>query len=299
MKRRLSLLLCIVLLLIAIPGVARADFGPKPSIDISFTGLEGETYFVCLLGRVDNEGYLYPLTLAKAMEEGYHTWLPEAELQLFLKFEDSDGFVPLYDGEECSSTHHFSLSRFPPDEFKVLIYFPKTGNFVESDRIYDNYAFNSYYRIDAASCGLTHDSSGEMNLKLQNGYVYFGAIVSFLVRLVITLAIEISIAWAFKLREKRVLKLIVIVNIITQTLLTFTLSWVDFFNGSLASILLYVLLETVVFLIEAIIYSVRVNKISAIRIPHWKLWLFSWVANTVSFFAGLFLLSFAMMLMIV
>ncbi|GEM_PF-373444 len=299
MKRRLSLFLCVVLLLVAIPGVAHADFGPEPSIDIKFSGLEGETYFVCLLGRVENEGYLYPLTLEKAMEEGYHTWLPEAELQLFLQYVDSDGFVPLHDGEECSSTHHFSLSRFPPREFKVLIYFPKNGNFVKSDRIYDNYAFNSYYRIDAARCGLTPDSSDEMNLQLQNGYVYLGAIASFLVRLVITLAIEISLAWAFKLREKRVLKLIVLVNVITQTLLTLVLSWVDFFNGSLASILLYILLETLVFLIEAIIYSVWANRISAVPIPHWKLWLFSWVANTVSFFAGLFLLTSAMMLMIV
>jgi len=125
-----------------------------------------------------------------------------------------------------------------------------------------------------------------------NGYVYAGLFLSFILRLAATLAIEIGIARAFQLREKRVLRLIVIVNVITQTLLTLTLSLIDFFDGSLASIMMYVLLETGVFLIEGIIYSVRVNEISVKQFEIRELWGVAWLSNTASFFAGVILLMF-------
>ena len=89
-----------------------------------------------------------------------------------------------------------------------------------------------------------------------------------------------------------VLRLIVIVNVITQTLLTLTLSLIDFFDGSLASIMMYVLLETGVFLIEGIIYSVRVNEISVKQFEIRELWGVAWLSNTASFFAGVILLMF-------
>ena len=293
MKRRLSLLLVALLLLTAIPGVAHADMGPKPSIDITFTGLEGKTYYACLLAP-DNGGgnYFGVLTFKQSLKDGYSTDLTEAEQKLFLNYKDSDGFVPLYDVEDCSNNHHLSSGRLPPAEFKVLIYFPRTGNMVVSDQIYKNYAFSSYYRIDAARCGLTPESSGEMNLQMLNGYVYAGLFLSFIMRLTATLAIEIGIARAFQLREKRVLRLIVIVNIITQTLLTLTLSLIDFFNGSLSSLIIYVLLETGVFLIEGIIYSVRVNEISERQFKTGELWGVAWLSNTASFLVGVFLLAF-------
>lgn len=42
----LSILLCLPLFTLS----ASADMGPKPSVEISFVGLENETYYVTLLG---------------------------------------------------------------------------------------------------------------------------------------------------------------------------------------------------------------------------------------------------------
>ena len=42
----LSILLCLPLFTLS----ASADMGPKPSVEISFEGLEDETYYVTLLG---------------------------------------------------------------------------------------------------------------------------------------------------------------------------------------------------------------------------------------------------------
>jgi hypothetical protein len=291
MKRRLSLLLVALLLLTAIPGVAHADMGPKPSIDIKFSGLEGETYYVCILA--EDKELLSPFempSLKRAIADGYESRAPETVLQLILDYQDKDGLVPMYDITDCSKTHYFSPIQFQQTKFKILIYFPKTDHFVVSDRIYTKYAFNSYYRIDAKRCGLTPDTSGELNLGMLSGFGYFKQFISFYIRLSITLAIELAIAWSFHLREKRVIRLILVVNFITQTLLTLTLSVIDIFGSAFGAIAAYIVLETFVFLIEGVIYSVRVNKISQTHIPTGTLWLYAWVANTASFFAGAILI---------
>lgn len=296
MKRRLSFFLCIVLLLVAIPGVAHADFGPKPSIDIKFSGLEGETYYVCILAK-DRE-LVSPFeapSLERALAFGRESYVPETVLQLFLNYRDKDGFVPIYDIEDCSKTHYFSPNGFLQTTFKILIYFPKTGNLVVSDRIYTKYAFNSYYRINAKICGLSPDVSGELNLGMLYGFGFYKQFGSFFVRLAITLAIELAIAWKFHLREKRVMRLIVIVNFITQTLLTLTLSVIDILGSAFGAIACYIVLETLVFLIEGLIYAIRINKLSETRIPTGRLWSYAWVANTVSFLAGAMLLFLSMM----
>jgi len=291
MKRRLSFFLCFLLLLIAIPGVAHADFGPKPSIDIKFSGLEGETYYVCILAQ-DRESAtpFEALSLTRALADGWESYVQEEVLQKFLDYQDKDGFVPIYDIEDCSQTHYISPSRFMHRTFKVLIYFPETNHFVVSDRIYTKYAFNSYYRIDAKLCRLSPDVSGELNLGMLYGFGFYKQIGSFFVRLAITLAIELAIAWKFRLREKRVIRLILIVNFITQTLLTLTLSVIDILGSAFGAIACYIVLETLVFLIEGFIYALRINKLSEPRIPPGRLWLYAWVANTASFFAGAFLL---------
>jgi hypothetical protein len=295
MKRRLSFLVCIVLLLVAIPGVAHADIGPKPSVDIKFSGLEGETYYVCILAQ-DRES-VTPFeapSLTRALADGWESYVPEEVLHKFLEYQDKDGFVPIYDIEDCSQTHYISPSRFMHRTFKVLIFFPETNNFVVSDRIYTKYAFNSYYRIDAKLCGLSPDASGELNLGMLYGFGFYKQIGAFLFRLTITLAIELAIAWNFRLREKRVIQLILLVNFITQTLLTLTLSVVDIMSSAFGAIAVYIVLETLVFLIEGFIYALRINKISETRFPTGTLWLYAWVANTVSFFAGAFLLIIGM-----
>jgi len=291
MKRRLRLILCIVLLLIVIPGVAHADFGPKPSVDIKFSGLAGETYYVCLLAEDRELGSPFEApSLERALAHDWDSDVPEEVLQKFLDYQDKDGLVPIYDIEDCSKTHYFSPSRFMHNTFKVLIYFPETDHFVVNDRIYTKYAFNSYYRIDANLCGLSPETSGELNLGMLSGFGFYRQIGSFLFRLTVTLAIELAIAWNFRLREKRVIRLILLVNFITQTLLTLTLSVVDVLSSAFGAIACYIVLETLVFLIEGFIYAIRINKISESRIPTGTLWLYAWVANTVSFFAGAFLI---------
>ena len=55
MRKLVSALICLVLVF-SLPVTAKADMGPKPSVRITFTGIEGETYYGTLLSERRSTG---------------------------------------------------------------------------------------------------------------------------------------------------------------------------------------------------------------------------------------------------
>lgn len=292
MKRKLSLLLCMLLAMFAVPSAAHADSlppGPKP-LEISITGLEGETYYVGLLGHLPDP--YAPVTeqpLADALKNGTAEG-EEAVLKMFAAYQDPDGLVALNAVQNCSETHYYHIDFFPSTEFKVLLYFPSTGHFVVSDRIYTGKTISSSSLFEAARLGVTANSSGATDFDLEMKIDYGSIILDFVVRLAVTLFVEVGIALLFRLRENRVLRFIIIVNAITQVLLMIVLLIVRFSDGRTAEVLLYFVLETAVFLIEGLIYALNLNRLNTAPIRRWIPWVYSWVANTASFLLGLIVL---------
>ena len=56
MKRKVLVFLMCLVLLMAMPITASADMGPKPSVRIEFTGIEGVTYYGTLLSKSKSTG---------------------------------------------------------------------------------------------------------------------------------------------------------------------------------------------------------------------------------------------------
>ncbi|MEN6593947.1 MAG: hypothetical protein ABFC31_03225 [Clostridiaceae bacterium] len=291
MKRKLSLLLCLLLAIVAFPSAARADSlppGPKP-LEISITGLEGETYYVGLLGHLpDLDAPATEQALADALKNGSAEG-NEAVLQEFAAYRDPDGLVALNAVQDCSDSHFFEIDYFPSTEFKVLLYFPTTGHFVVSDRIYTGKTISSSSQLDAARLGVTAESSGATDFDLEIKIDYGSIILDFVVRLLVTLFVEIVIALLFRLRENRVLRFIVIVNVVTQVLLMIVLLIVRFSDGRSSGLLLYFVLEVAVFIIEGLLYEEFLNRLSTAPIRRWIPWVYSLAANVSSFLLGLFI----------
>ena len=65
LRKMISLLICMILI-ISLPVTAKADIGPKPSVRITFTGIEGETYYGTLLSERRSTG---PATAWDGYEE--------------------------------------------------------------------------------------------------------------------------------------------------------------------------------------------------------------------------------------
>ena len=267
------------------------EIGPKPSVVINFEGLEGETYYATLLSETSSTG---PYSAVGRFQgdirygeddEDYEIW------QKFVSYEDEDGYYFLQYFNDCTETSQFKWGYYPPQKFKVLVYFPEFDSFVVS-KVYEKYAFDSYYKIDVSNIELQSFSTFEGITALKD-YNYTWEIISLIARIIATIAIEILIALLFGYREKNQLRIILITNIVTQTILNILLNTVNYFLGGLIFLLSYILMEVLVFAIEASVYSALLAKYSTNKLTKKRHAVFyALIANVVSFYTGYYIAKF-------
>lgn len=224
---------------------ASADTGPKWFVDITFKNLpEGELY-ATLLSKSESTGP-YSFNYSHYAESGTET---QKEIDLkFGSYTDKDGYYYLHNFKKLGENANFHWGYYPPTKFKILIYSKTTDEFIENNEIFERYAFASYYTYDVKT-GTTVKS-----------YDYFGEIVKLVFRILITIGIEIAIALLFKYRGDKLI-FIAIVNVITQLILNILLNVINYQSGWLMMAILYISCEIIVFLLEAVAYSVGMTII--------------------------------------
>lgn len=280
------LALCIMF----IPGTsAFADMGPKPSVRLTFINLDDDEECWCtLLSSEESSGPNWAW-------DGDETVFEYGDInrEVFLAFAnycDNDGFYFLQVMAQCNQNKSFTWNYYPPETFKVLLYFPQTDTFVSSP-VYQCYAFDSYYSINMARIDTSETFPGPL-LSLKISYNYFGEILGLLARVVLTIAVELGVACLFRFRGKKVFLWILIVNIATQLLLNIVLNVTSYLYGDLFMFLVYFFAEFFVFLSEAVTFSVAFARIDDIKAPVWKSILYAFTANTLSFVVGIILALF-------
>lgn len=281
MKKRLFVCLLLITFLVPlVTGAASADCGPKPSVKISFQGLEDEIYYVTLLSQTDSTG---PWSWSEDYAEYYGE---KAAWDAFQHYKDPDGYFFLGCFSDCSESDLFQWNYYPPATFKILIYFPAYERLVVSSETYSRYAFDSYYTVDATNLSI-QDVAETADMKVSKSYDYDWEIFSLICRIILTIALELGLAWCFGFRHKKQLRIIYITNIVTQVVLNVALNLFSFFQGALAFLFHYVWMELVVFAVEAVIYRLALPRYETGRRLHPILYAFT--ANFLSFAAGLFL----------
>ncbi len=262
MKKRIwSILLSMILLFAMLPTTALADIGPKPSVEIQFTGTEeGVTYYATLLSYYESTGPASawdgdPLS----SKEGDPIW------KAFVDYKDSDGYYFLQEYWECTGKDQFRWGYYPPTPFKILCYFPETDTYAVSG-IYERYAFDTYYKVDLSVMKDVNDAGGEGQgapiLKAKKNYDYTWELISLVARIVITILLEMGLAFAFGYRHKKQLRFLAVVNIITQIVLNVLLNIFNYRNGHWSFVFFYFLMELLVILIEAVLYVLVLPKMS-------------------------------------
>ena len=63
----------------------------------------------------------------------------------FVEYHDTDGYYFLQFFQDCSGSHQFRWTYYPPKMFKILLYFPELDHFIVSHEVYERYAFDSYF----------------------------------------------------------------------------------------------------------------------------------------------------------
>ena len=250
MKKK-RLLLCTLLMALMLSTTARADIGPKPSVNVTFTGLEEGPCYVTLLSEVRSTG---PYRVWEEGNDVRDGWVPEDEANLdvwqaFVDYKDSDGFYFLQYYRRVDVTGRFAWTYYPPSTYKILLYYPESGEFASSG-ILDRYAFDSYYTVDVS----------DGTIQAERSYEYGMEIVSLLVRIVLTIAVELGLALLCGLRRRWQVKTVVLVNVITQVALNVGLNIINYKAGSMAFVIFYVLLEILVFVVEAVAFSTLLRR---------------------------------------
>lgn len=277
MKKKLfCVIITAALLFSLLPLAVSADTGPKPSVRVDVNGIEGE-YYVTLLSYHSSTG---PASAWDGNEEyayyhegdaGYDIW------KKFVEYKDADGYYFLQQFEKCEGEDRYTWGYYPPSPFKVLIYVPETDEFFVSGA-YERYAFDSYFTLtvnDAENGVLTLERSYEMNAEM----------LSLIARIVLTVALEIGLVFAFGYTAKKQLVLISCVNVFTQIVLNVLLNIVNYYSGYYAFVFYYVFLELIVFALEAAIFYAFLPRLS--EKPKKR-------ALTVAYAAGANALSFAL-----
>lgn len=253
MKKIQKLLICFMLFILtfSFPLVVSADTGPKPSVVVNFSGISDETYYATLLSEEKSTG---PWNYG----EEYYDYLGDEEVfWKFSDYEDADGYYFLGFMDDCTDDNSLEWGYYPPERFKVLLYFPERDYFSCSTETYERYAFDSYYSITLSAPGLdeTGNVSSPPEMIVQKSYNFTQETLSLIARIILTIAVEIGIALLFGYRNRKSLNIIIITNIITQIVLNVLLNLINFHNGYRSFLVNYIWMEVVVFLIEAKIYS--------------------------------------------
>lgn len=252
MRRRTShILLCALLLTLTVLP-AHADTGPKPSVVVDILGLEGRTCYATLLSQNADIG---PSRAAEPGEpvvlHGDPTQEEREAAQVFRTYaeEQSGGWYflqELWDAGEGS----FSWTYYPPDPCRIALWLPEEETVVVSQSC-ARYAFHSYYTVDLAGLEL---SGGAVETAAAESYDYGWESVSLAARVVLTVAVELAVAWLFRLREKKQIALILAVNIVTQLALNAGLDWRVYHCGTALLPFWYLLMELGVALAEGLVY---------------------------------------------
>lgn len=280
--------LFILLIFILLPFDVFADVGPKPSVNIKVSGINySDKYYMTLLAEEKSTG---PYSKERSLE--YFPEFQEANLK-FSKIKDKDGYSFLGYVEEMREDGNFSWSYYPPEYFKIAIFFPEKDLILISKK-YNAYAFNSYYKmtfkdIDLASKSGTYYFS-DKEIEITNNYNYIREVLLFLARVIITIGIEYLIAFVMFKPNKYQKNLIVKTNILTQIILNALLNIILYFYGFIFYFILMIPLEILVFVIEAYIYKKKLNKNLGKNQKEASPILYSFIANGLSAVTGYYFL---------
>ena len=295
MKKRMHvrlfmLLFYLIFTVTALPITAKADMGPKPSVRIQFKNMGDDLCYGTLLSRekhaVRARVWDGTAILAQLYDLDRSIW------KAFVDYKDSDGYYFLQRGWTVSETGEIAWTYYPPENFKILLYYPETETFVSSGS-YERYAFDTYYTVDMegvriGSVEYNENLSTNERINAYRSYNYQKELLSLAVRILLTIAIEMAVALLFGFRQKKQLQILALVNITTQLLLNLLLNIIHYNAGPLAFITSYVFFEVIVFVLEAGLYCRLLKKVSE-RKENWYYVLYSFVANSASFWVGYYL----------
>lgn len=257
----LKRLVLIGLLLIQPFGISN---GYYQTTRIEFEGLKGTCYATLLSNKTVSGTWDAKLELDLNA--------PEKVIEFFKNYEDSQRYYYLNYFQDVSEGLLY-WPFYPPEQFKLLIYYPDSDTYITSEAT-QRYALNSTYKAIVNDNGVT----------LVSNYNYFKMIFNTILRIVIFSLISIFVTVFIAKPSKIEIKYAVISNVVVQTLLNVIISVYSFRNGF--SIVEYYMFMWIVylflFLIQGLIYTRKAHS-------YISPFMASLISNLVTYLSGILL----------
>ena len=277
MTKLISRIFVFLLICLMLSTAVFADMGPHFYVEVSVEMPEEQRpFYATLLSESPGTG---PVGLweGPSRTEEELAVMPASTRAAYAMaaYEDPDGYYLLTEIFYCKDGS-FTWGYMPPDTFKVLLWFPDTGELVCSESL-NRFAFASVFQ------GTLSDGV----LKVVPVRNVFGHILNFLVRLILTLVIEVGLAFLFGYDFWPVLK----INLITQIGLNIALALYVHSSGSGGFIFftIYLMMELFIFLVEWGYYHGRLPETNPEHPGKFRVFLYALLANALSFGAGILL----------
>ena len=263
----------VFIFLFSITTKVDADMGPKPASYVTIKGIEGD-YVACFAAKE-----------AWGPNFDYEAWI-EYEMDYLqynpiMEYKDDEGFKWITHYYECSGEDEISFTYYCPNEYKIVIY--QNGQFLIATEALEMYAFATYYEIDFSTGTVTTPQ----DIKVTKTYDYFDEVLNLIIRIVLTLAIELGLFYLFRLYTKRNFMVVLIVNLITQIFLNVAVNISLYNSGSLSALFLLFGLEFIILIVEFIVYQILLKDKK-----RWAIILYPILANIFSFICGVIIFNF-------
>lgn len=272
LKIVLSVLIFLLVFSIGTTTVS-ADMGPKPASYITIKGIEGE-YVACFAAKE-----------AWGPNFDYERWIEDElehiEYNPIMEYKDEEGFKWITIYYKCNGESEISFTYFSPEEYKIVIY--QNDQFLIATQALEMYAYSTYYEIDFSTGTVTTPE----DIKVTKTYDYFSEILNLIVRIVLTLAIELGLFFLLRLYTKRNFNVVLFTNLVTQIFLNVAINISLYNSGLISAILLLFALEFIVLIVELIAYQILLKEKK-----RWIIILYPIIANALSFGIGLLIFSF-------
>lgn len=258
----------LILLLFSVSSniqAVNADFGPKPSIQITIKGVDAPYSFDLLSEQLDEDDMEYIENQDWVEGHYYKENYPDS----LIGYRDKDDFSSYqrYNGignVRQESEHVFNVNYYGPSTYKLVIV-TEDDNIIISEQIV-NIVFDTVITWDLTDVDLTESSYGEgeltgnMGIGTPDNYVGEGKIVWMtvwrtIVRVIATVLLELVVfLFLFRYKEKDTLKKMILINVLSQTILSIFLV-LGYLAGNVFGLFTALLIgEAVVFIGEAIIF---------------------------------------------
>mgnify|MGYP001065611187 CR=1 FL=1 len=270
--KKITLAIIFITVLMFSSQTVQADMGPKAGVTVHVEGVDQDYAFELLYYIPPSRQHMTELNIENFIEmrdeDRPYLYYLDHYPDEFLYYSDDEHYYPfsvhiMYGPGWMRQTddHTYHMGYNAPRELKFAL-LTDDGHLMVSEAV-ERTKFNATYTWDLSETNLSMDQTNAGEVISEDTVIF--SFLDFLIRVILTIAIELGVLALFKYKKKSSFKFVGFVNLVTQTGLSLFVVIMFYNFGSLSALITLILGEFIVFTSEFIIYTLFLQEKSRLR----------------------------------